>query len=296
MCIADYNACGGVSVLKKIISLLLAVVLFIAFSAFAFAYESKVEDNANLFTSEEIEQITFDAADFVASKDISLAILTIDYAQGLSSEEYANDYIDNLIDGEGWNEDCMLFLIDMDNRNVWISTTGRAQDVYYDVDSVIDGGYSYLVSGEYGQCILGMIDVAKNETYFSDEEDVFVEENYIYFPEDVFEDEKHNEENIVQRSVSLTDILIYIIVGLGIGGISVFAVKSRYKNFGKGDEFDTDDVFLNLTGSNDTVISRNVITTKIPRNNNHHRTGGGFSGGARSLGGGRSHGGGGRGF
>lgn len=285
--------------MKRIISLLFSVFLFISFSALTFAYESKVEDNANLFTSGEFEQITSDAADFTASKDISLAILTIDYAQGLSSEEYANDYIDNLIDGEGWNEDCMLFMIDMDNRNVWISTTGRAENIYYDVDSVIDGGYDYLVNGEYGQCILGMIETARNESYFYDGEEEIVEEHYIYFPEDVFEDEWYNEENtdsVVHRSVSATDILIYIIVGLGIGGISVFAVKSRYKNFGKGDEFDTDDVFLNLTGSDDTVISRNVITTRIPRNNNHHHSGGGFSGGARPSGGGRSHGGGGRGF
>ena len=285
--------------MKRIISLLFSVFLFISFSALTFAYESKVEDNANLFTSGEFEQITSDAADFTASKDISLAILTIDYAQGLSSEEYANDYIDNLIDSEGWNEDCMLFMIDMDNRNVWISTTGRAENIYYDVDSVIDGGYDYLVNGEYGQCILGMIETARNESYFYDGEEEIVEEHYIYFPEDVFEDEWYNEENtdfVVHRSVSATDILIYIIAGLGIGGISVFAVKSRYKNFGKDDEFDTDDVFLNLTGSDDTVISRNVITTKIPRNNNHHRSGGGFSGGARPSGGGRSHGGGGRGF
>lgn len=285
--------------MKRIISLLFSVFLFISFSALTFAYESKVEDNANLFTSGEFEQITSDAADFTASKDISLAILTIDYAQGLSSEEYANDYIDNLIDSEGWNEDCMLFMIDMDNRNVWISTTGRAENIYYDVDSVIDGGYDYLVNGEYGQCILGMIETARNESYFYDGEEEIVEEHYIYFPEDVFEDEWYNEENtdsVVHRSVSATDILIYIIVGLGIGGISVFAVKSRYKNFGKGDEFDTDDVFLNLTGSDDTVISRNVITTRIPRNNNHHHSGGGFSGGARPSGGGRSHGGGGRGF
>ena len=285
--------------MKRIISLLFSVFLFISFSVLTFAYESKVEDNANLFTSGEIEQITSDAADFTASKDISLAILTIDYAQGLSSEEYANDYIDNLIDSEGWNEDCMLFMIDMDNRNVWISTTGRAENIYYDVDSVIDGGYDYLVNGEYGQCILGMIETAGNESYFYDGEEETIEEHYIYFPEDVFEDEWYNEENtdsVVHRSVSATDILIYIIVGLGIGGISVFAVKSRYKNFGKGDEFDTDDVFLNLTGSDDTVISRNVITTRIPRNNNHHHSGGGFSGGARPSGGGRSHGGGGRGF
>lgn len=277
--------------MKKIFSLLLAAVLFVSFSAFAFAYESEVKDYANLFNEYELSQIASAASDYTASSDISLSVLTINDAQGLSSEEYANDYIDNLIDNEGWNESGMLFLIDMDNRNVWVSTTGRAEDTYYDVDSIIDGGFDYLVNGEYAQCILGMIDAADNEAYFFDNEGEIVEEHYIYFPEDAFEYEYGYE---VQRSVGITDVLIYIIVGLGIGGISVLVVKSRYKNFGKGDEFDTDDVMLNLTGTNDTVISRNVVTTRIPKNNNHHHRGG--TGGARPSGGSRSHGGGGRSF
>ena len=277
--------------MKKIFSLLLAAVLFVSFSAFAFAYESEVKDYANLFSEDELSQIASAASDYTASSDISLSVLTINDAQGLSSEEYANDYIDNLIDNEGWNESSMLFLVDMDNRNVWVSTTGRAEDTYYDIDSIIDGGYDYLVNGEYAQCILGMIDAADNEAYFFDNEGEIVEEHYIYFPEDAFE---YEHDYDVQRSVGITDVLIYIIVGIGIGGISVLIVKSRYKNFGKGDEFDTDDVLLNLTGTNDTVISRNVVTTRIPRNNNHHR--GGASGGVRPSGGGRSHGGGGRSF
>ncbi len=278
--------------MKKLFSILLATVLFVSFSAFAFAYESEVKDYANLFSEDELSQIVSAASDYIASSDISLSVLTINDAQGLSSEEYANDYIDNLIDNEGWNESSMLFLIDMDNRNVWVSTTGRAEDIYYDVDSIIDGGYDYLVNGEYAQCILGMIDAADNEAYFFDNEGEIVEEHYSYFPEDDFE---YEHDYDVQRSVGITDVLIYIIVGIGIGGISVLVVKSRYKNFGKGDEFDTDDVFLNLTGTNDMVISRNVVTTRISRNNNHHRGGG--AGGSRPSGGGaRSHGGGGRSF
>lgn len=275
--------------MKKMFSLLFAVFLFVSFSAFAFAYENEVQDYANLFSEDEIFQIESAASFYTASTEISLAILTTDDTQGLTSEQYANDYIDNLIDYESWNESSMLFLIDMDNRNVWVSTTGRAEDIYYDVDSIIDGGYDYLVNGEYAQCILGMIEAAEDETYFFGDESEIFEEDYVYFPEDTYDYEYETD-----NSADISDILIYIIVGIGIGGISVLVVKSRYKNFGKGDEFDTDDVFLELTGSDDTVISRNVITTKIPRNNNHHRGG---AGGSRPSGGGaRSHGGGGRSF
>lgn len=286
--------------MKKILSLTLAFLFIFAFSVFAFAYENEVCDYANLFSAEEYSEILTQASDYSEATDISLAVLTIDTAQGLSSEEYANDYIDNLIDGEGWSENSMLFLIDMDNRNVWISTTGRAEDIYYDVDSIIDGGYDELVNGYYGQCILDMIEVAENEFEYSDSNgtDSGYYNDYGYdYGYDHNYDEYDYSYGGSSDSVDITDILIYILVGLGIGGITVFAVKSRYKNFGKGDEFDTDDVFLNLTGSNDTVISRNVVTTRIPKNNNHHRPGGGSGGGVRhSSGGGRSHGGGGRGF
>ena len=290
--------------MKKIVSVTLVFLLMLTFSVIAFAYENDVSDNANLFSAEEHSEILSRASDFSETTEISLAILTIDFAQGLTSEEYANDYHDNLIDSEGWSEDSMLFLIDMDNRNVWISTTGRAEDVCYDVDTIIDGGYDYLVDGYYGQCILGMIDAATENYMYTDSTG---SDSYNgYYGGDYNGDYDYNYDYDYNGdydysggsdSVDFSDILIYIVVGLGIGGIAVFAVKSRYKNFGKGDEFDTDDVFLNLTGSNDTVISRNVVTTRIPRNNNHHRPGGGSSGGGmRHSGGGRSHGGGGRGF
>ena len=286
--------------MKKFISITLVILFLFAFSAFAFAYENDVSDNADLFSAEEYSEIVSQAAGFSETTEISLAILTIDYAQGFTSEEYANDYLDSLIDGEGWSEDSMLFLIDMDNRNVWISTTGRAENIYYDVDAIIDGGYDELVDGYYGQCILGMISAASdNYTYSEISDDGYYggiydggyNGEYDYYYD--YSDDYHSSPD----SVDFSDILIYIIVGIGIGGITVFAVKSRYKNFGKGDEFDTDDVFLNLTGSNDTVISRNVVTTRIPKNNNNHRSGGASGRGMHhSGGGGRSHGGGGRGF
>ena len=52
---------------------------------------------------------------------------------------------------------------------------------------------------------------------------------------------------------------------------------------GKGDEFNADDVSLELTASNDNVISKNVITTKIPKNNNNNHKPGGSGGGGVSV-------------
>ncbi|MBQ8015180.1 MAG: TPM domain-containing protein [Clostridia bacterium] len=322
--------------MKKLIPILCVFLMFV-FSVQGFAYENVIDDSADLFSeSEEIEILTA-IEDFSDVKSFSLAVVTTDYTSCVSSEEFADDYYDYLIDNEGWQEDGVLFLIDMDNRNVWISTCGDCILAYNDseIDSIIDRGYESLANGFYADCILNMTEAALytdtsinsgEDHYIIEDESLFgdsffsgsiaehnaeiyeINENGEWVPiesDNEFYENFHNYSDSSYSSSSISfdlgNILIYILIGLAIGGISVFAVKSHYKNTGKGDECDADDLTLNLTASNDNIISRNVITTKIPKNNNHHHGGGSrgsFSGGSsvHRSGGGRSHGGGGRGF
>lgn len=272
--------------------------ILFAFAAPSYAYENSIEDKASLFTAEEVEEILMESEEFSDTTGYSLSIVTTDDAMGKTSEEYADDYLDDLIDNEGWSEDSMLFLIDMDNRMVYISTTGEAVYSYsdYSVEAIIDSGYSYLTEGYYADTILSMIDAATE--LFSEENDgteqIFFPDEY---PENDYEYYTPHADYDGGASLDLTDTLIYIAVGLGSGLIAVFAVKSRYKNFGKGEEFDEDDMTLKLTGSTDTVISRNIVTTRIPRNNSHGgKTGGSSHTTVHRSSSGRSHGGGGRRF
>ncbi len=319
--------------MKKLIPILTVFLIF-AFSVHGFAYENIIDDSAELFTDSEEAAIQTAIEEFSAEKDYSLAVVTADYTSGADSEEYADDYHDYLIDNEGWQENGLLFLIDMDNRNVWISTCGECQLAFNDdeIESIIDSGYDNLASGFYADCILNMTEAARltdtvidsNEDYYIiGDESLFedsdfaagtaefngeiyeINENGEWIPMDsndgYYYDSYYNSGNSSGNRFNIGNALIYIVIGLAIGAIAVFAVKSRYKNTGKGDEFDADDLILNLTASNDNIISRNVITTRIPKNNNNHRGGGskgGFSGGSsvHRSGGGRSHGGGGRSF
>ncbi len=316
--------------MKKLILLITALFLLI-FSVQGFAYENIVDDSADLFTDSEEIEIQTAIEEFAAEKYFSLAVVTTAYTSGVSSEEYADDYYDYLIDNEGWQEDGLLFLIDTDNRNIWISTCGNCILAYSDseIDSIIDSGYENLASGFYADCILEMTEAARiTDTVIDSNEDYYIIEDDSLFGDSFFDGstveingeiyevnsngewvpvDSHNDYYYDSTSSSSSDsfdignALTYILIGLAIGAISVFAVKSRYKNTGKGDEFDADDLILNLTASNDNIVSRNVITTKIPKNNTHHRgggLGGGFSGGSsvHRSGGGRSHSGGGRRF
>ncbi len=290
--------------MKKILSVILSLFILFLLGINAFAsFNIMIDDSAFLFTEDESAEIISFANGFAESNNFSVAVVTTDDAMGKTASEYADDYYDDLIFNGGWSEDGMLFLIDMDNREVYVSCAGLCIDEYtdYELNSIIDSGYSYVVNGDYADCIVAMIEEAEklalgssdsDTYYFEDGEWVPVDDGY-YTEDDYYY--KNDYYDPQPDSFNFSHIFIYILIGLAVGGITVFSVKNSYKNTGKGDEFNADDISLELTASNDNVISRNVITTKIPRNNNRNRPGGGgggvsvhrSSGGVRHSGAGR---------
>lgn len=314
--------------MKKVFSLLLFALLFVSlFSVNAFAYDITLDDAAELFSDDEIKTISKISEAFAFSSDFSVAVVTTDDAEGKTAQEYAEDYYDSLIFDSGWSENGFLILIDMDNRELYFSTAGECILTYSDsaVESVLDSGYEYIADGYYADCVVAMLERAENIYYnddggnyyipdtddfsygdseFSDSLVLFDGEWYEVTPDGewVYAGEYDDYSSSgSQDSFNFGNVLIYIVIGLVIAAVTVFAVKSSYKNIGKGDEFNADDIVLDLSHSTDNIISRNVVTTRVPRNNNHNRPGGrsgGFGGGSsvhRSSGGVR-HGGGGRKF
>ncbi len=265
--------------MKKLFVIFLAFAMVFAFSVSAFAsFNIMIDDSALLFTEEEIELINSAAYDLGSANEYSVAVVTTDNAMGKSAVEYSDDYYDSLIFGSGWSENGMCFLIDMDNREIYVSCAGLCIDEYtdYELDSIVDSGYDYVANGDYADCIVAMIYMAQKLAIDSDDD-------YSYYESDEFipayggdyEDNYYYENNHTEKkSFSFTHVLIYIVIGLVAGGITVLVIINSYKNTGKGDEFNADDAFLEVTASNDNVISRNVITAKIPKNNNNHRPGG----------------------
>ena len=75
-------------------------------------------------------------------------------AQGKDAEAYADDYYDT----HGYGENGVLFLIDLDNGQVWISTAGAMIRFLTDarIEEVLDAGYEALQAGQYaggfGRC------------------------------------------------------------------------------------------------------------------------------------------------
>ena len=94
----------------------------------------RVVDEADLLTDEEEEYLRSEIDWMDRMYDV--VIVTTNTLGGKSPMEYADDYYDYNGYGIGESRDGLLFLLSMEDRDWWISTTGHA--IYYFYDSTID--------------------------------------------------------------------------------------------------------------------------------------------------------------
>lgn len=113
--------------------------------------QSKVYDGAGLFTEEEVNDIQAMCIYSAKQTELDVVVVTINDAKGKSSEEYADDFYDNMKFGYDQMASGILFLIDMDNREYHISTAGKAIEYFNDdiLENIINNLHDYMVSGDY---------------------------------------------------------------------------------------------------------------------------------------------------
>lgn len=109
-----------------------SVAAFISFSQVSpiwAAEGTRVFDEAGLFSAEEVQELETRIDEVRDSQDADLAVLTVEDAQGESAESYADDFYDSHGLGVGDDASGILLSIDMDNREIYVSTTGYAMKV-----------------------------------------------------------------------------------------------------------------------------------------------------------------------
>lgn len=115
--------------------------------------EETVFDHADLLTSSEEDDLRDYAAKF-EKYDISVVFLTTNDAEGKSSMTYSDDFYDN----NAFRPDGVLFMIDMDNREIYINTVGECIDLLDDTRlyNILDACYEHASNGEYALCLSRM--------------------------------------------------------------------------------------------------------------------------------------------
>ena len=261
----------------------------------------RVFDQAELFLEEKEEELQ-QAIDALREKmDMDAAVVTAEENPG-SAQAYADDFYEAHGFGTGSGHDGALLLIDMDNRELCISTQGKMVRYLTDsrIEAVLDDMYGYAAAGEYYQAA-----------------EVFVEDLEICFENGIAADQYNYDSETGKvsryRSVRWYEALFALAAAAACGGFAVLGVVREYNMRDEESRMEAnfklsyrkDSAFRLGSRVTDLLIGSYVTQQVIASQD--RRSGSGRSGGSRSLssGGrstthrsssGRSHGGGSRKF
>ncbi|MDL2236401.1 TPM domain-containing protein [Christensenellaceae bacterium OttesenSCG-928-K19] len=268
--------------MKKMISTVFVLILLLLFAVPVFAASAgeRVFDNAQLFTAEEREALQSMIDAHVDEYDMDVVVLTISDNEGKSTRAYADDFYDDYGFGYGDDDAGVLFLIDMDSREIYISTAGRMIDILNDarIEELLDIQYEYVSMGKYYDAM----DAAIVQTA------AFIDAGPV--PGQYRRDEG--------RYLEPWWIAVSIAIGVGTAAIVVAVINSRYKKEFKPVPYDfKNESKLSLSLKTDDFINKHVdrrYNPPPPTNSG----GGSFGGGSttHTSSSGSSHGGGGRSF
>jgi len=268
----------------RIIRFMVSFILLLT-SLTVFGVNQRVYDNAGLFTQSEIQELETRAAELGESLKLDLVIVTTTDTKGETSRQFADDFYDKNGFGYGQNADGALFLINMQDREVYISTTGIAIKYLTDqrIESILDRVFDYLPDGQYGKAAMAFLTQVENyvKTGIPSNQHTYDEET----------------NRIVKEEMSLAQKLMYnLLIAIVVAAIIVVIMAS----LNKARNTTTKHTYLDSRSFNVfNRYDRHVNTTQtfvvIPKN----PPSGGSSAGRSTIhtsSSGRSHGGGGRRF
>lgn len=246
----------------------------------------KIYDFAELLTSSEEELLYNEIKDFIYTTDLDMVIVTTDNNPKSSAMEYASDFYDYNYFGIGNTHDGLLFLMDMDTREISIVTTGEAQLVYddYRIEKMLDVTYDKISQKEYYECALKFIEKSKdyfNEGIPSSNSGAYIDENgdYIY------------EESV---RLTVSESLICAVIGsIVISIIALLIMASKHRTIKKATTAVSYMKDKSITIREDTFLTTHTDRVYSPQSRSSS-SGGGSSTYRSSSG--RSHGGGSRRF
>jgi len=250
--------------MKKLqyVSLLLAVFLLCLLpgqAALAETVRTCVFDEAGLFSQDEMDRLDEEIQDLKAETDMDYVVLTIDDAEGKTSQEYADDYYEATGFGTHGNYSGMLYLIDMDNREIYISAEGDMMRYLTDerVETMLDHAFEEVADGNYADSALSVLKDAG--AYF---EQGIPEGQYNYSSEsgDI-------DPYVQKKGFPILALVFGAAAGLIAALCTFFGVKGKYQlsfqtyHYPLSEKSD-----LHLTVSEDRLVNQFITHRRIPKN------------------------------
>ncbi len=279
--------------LKSFLAMILvaAALVFIITLAASAAPEQRVYDQAGLLTDWEVGQLEEKIVELKVALLLDIVIVTTLDAKGKTSRAYADDFYDDHGFGTGSDHDGLLYLIDMDNREFYISTSGSAIDYLTDarINLILDHAEPYVIDADYYRS--GMV--------FLDEVSKYVRSGIPEGQHRVDESEIGEIGMAARLKRSLWNTPVYLLISFLIGAVVVGIMAAMNRGTVKTTATTyLDKNSMNLVNSHDKLINTQIRQTKIHTPSSG--SGGVSSAGSRSTihrsSSGRTHGGGGRKF
>ncbi len=265
--------------IKRISAFWMTLLVGILCCLSVFASEQRVFDQAGLFEDTEISELESRVSDLREKYSFDIVVVTTDDAKGKSAARYADDYYDDHGFGGGAERSGVLFLIDMDNREAYISTTGSARRLYDSrIEEMLDAVFGYLPDGDYYHSAVAFLEQA---AYYAEQG----------VPVDGYTEDDGSATEAVAR-ISLPWAIVTIALALVAGGGFFLVVFLRYNRRGKQCPYPfRQQSKLELIHSEDNYLGTTMTSRQIETSDDNSSGSGGSGGG-----GGGSHGGGGRSF
>ncbi len=251
---------------KRNLLVILTLIFCVASLVTGFAYSDRelplLVDDADLLTNSEEEYLDAKLERISEEQECEVAIVTVYSLNGKTATEYADDFFDYNGYGYGDNDDGILLLVSMEDRDVAISTYGFAIEAFTDAkqDYMYDEFLPYLSDGDYKEAFSTFADLC---------------------------------DEIITRARAGTPIFSgrRLLVSLGVGVVFAFIITAIMKGKLKSVRYQpaansyVQQNSLNISLSKDLFLYRKVDRREIPKSD-----GSGGSSTHRSSSG-RSHGG-----
>ena len=197
--------------------LALALCLCIAVPAFAVESPSRLVDQADLLTAEEEAKLLEMLDEISQRQRLDVVIVTADNMGGKTTEAYADDFFDY----GGYAADGVLMLVNMEDRKVWISTTG------YGITAFTDAGIDYILDQIEGE--LSGENYARAMEIFAENCDDFINQARSGDPYDTHNLPEEPFDPVFTAIVALVIGLIVALIATGIMRSKLKSVRNKYE-------------------------------------------------------------------
>ena len=270
---------------RKISFIWLTLCIWLCLSGMTAYAECLVQDDAQLFSDSEVQQIETLAKEIETSWQMNVLVMTCDDADGRESNEVLEDTYEEYGLESNDAKGGIALIIDMDNRELNL-VTERDMIYYitdYREDSIYDVAQKYASDGEYGEAMTAMLE--KTLEYMKSG-----------IPENQYSYDTETGEITYYHSLTGEDVLMAFLGALLAAALVTAILYRSYKIVKKYRYSTEQNARLTITAQNDHFVRQFETHRKIE---NETSGGGGDSGrtSTHSSSGGHTYGGGsGRGF